>query len=275
MRPITAYGIEEESMNSISGELVRMAKELVAGYRPGNGEIKFVIGDMVKIGTGRLVWQITNVSIEYVVYNEHRTYMGSYQHEQVGDVCEPVGWHPTSNPGKDKTGYGKEGDVIRVTKPSGANSMVEIGQEYTILLVRERYFGKGVNTAKDLPTHLDAGVLEPAGVEPRDREGRGAIEAFEAVFGGKGSLVVDSPYWTDSETLGIVQAISQSGAVKVGLYSTQGAKWEGQESFTPEKGVIDEVRVYKPKLFSGEWAWWTDRRSIHPYKGGKLTRLLD
>jgi hypothetical protein len=252
-----------------------LAKEMTAAWRPGEGEIKFVIGDMVRIGNKRLVWQIQMVGVNYSVYDENKVYSGSYNHYQVGRDCEPIGWHPTPNLGKDKSGYGKIGDVIRVTKPSGGNYRAEVGKEYTIGLVREQYFGKGINTSRELPTHLDPGVLELADVEPRDREGRTPVEAFEAVFGGKGSYVVDSPYWTDSETLGVVQAITPNGAVRVGLFSMQSVKWEGQESFEPDKGTIDEVKVYRPKLFSGEWGWWTERRSIHPYKGGKLTRLLD
>lgn len=264
-------------MNRQASELLRIAKELVAGYRPGTGTIKFVIGDEVRAGTGRLVWKITNVGVEYIVYDENRKYVGSYMHEHVGKYCEPIGWTPNNNPaGVQKNGYGKVGNVVKALKPLMGNRDVEIGKEYQILLVRETYWGEGINTSKRLE-RADPDNLEPAAAEPRDGDGRTPTEAFKAEFGGVGAKVVDSPYWTSSETLGVVQAVSSKGMVKVGLYSVSSGrvKWEGQESFHPDSTTIDEIRVYKPRLGNGRWTWWSDKHSISPYTGGKLTRLLD
>lgn len=262
-------------MNKVANELLKVAKELVSAYRQGEGEIKFVSGDLVRFGTRRNVWKIVNVNVNYSLYNDHKVYCGTVGHNEVGTAYEPVGWRPTSRPGIEKTGYGKMGDKVRILRPVPGSWNLTVGQEFMIGLVNELYNGVGVNTSKPL-RQAEPGHLEPADAEPRDSEGRTPLEAFDAEFGGlNGVYVIDSPYHTKSQTLGRVIGYTESGTIKVELYDIE--QWHGMEEYTADKRKVSKQRVYRPKLVMGHWGWWAEKYySITPAKGNeKLTRLLD
>ena len=57
-------------MKNLSKELVKIAKMILSAWKYGGGEIKFVVGDLVKFGTRRNVWKITNVNVEYSFYGQ-------------------------------------------------------------------------------------------------------------------------------------------------------------------------------------------------------------
>ena len=186
---------------------------------------------------------------------------------------EPIDWTPTPRLGEDKKGYASLGNKIKLLKQVSHEAV--IGQEYEIGLIRETYDGDGVNTSKKMMKAEPQG-LEPADVEPRDSNGRTPLEAFEQEFGGiKGVYVISDPYHTTRETLGRIIGYSSGGSVKVELYAT--GEWHGQESYTPDKSNVQDVKVYKPQLVLGEWGWWSGKYyKLSPAKGNeKLTRLLD
>jgi len=249
----------------------RSSESITAAWRQGQGEIKFVIGDLVKIGTRRNVYKVTGVRLEYAVYDDNRKFIDTYPHQYVNQWFEPVGWRSVNmrQAGATKDGYGAIGDKVRVI--GGRSHSAVLGQEYTIGLIHENYDLEGVNTSKSLH-NMEYQYLEPAEAEPRDQEGRTAVEALLEEYGVVGSLVVENMGRMD--TLGKIMAISDNGRIKVGLFPV--GEWHGQEDYTPDTSRVEEVKVYSPRLMSGHWYWSGGRGGLRKYNGEKtLQHLLD
>jgi hypothetical protein len=256
----------------IARELVHLAKSLVAAS-PGDGVIKFKIGDVVKFGSRRNKWEITNVVIEYSLYDEERNFVGSIKHEDLDRFGEAVDWRPTRRIGIEKKGYGAVDEHIEITKRFGR---MEPGT-YRIGLVWELYWGKGINTKKPLQ-RAEPQNLELADAELTDDEGRTALEALNDTLGGVGDEVVSSPYNTDSDEYGVIKRVTRGAQVTVELYGVVAAprfKLD-QETYEPDKGRVVDRKVFRPILSGGEWSWWSGKYYVlHKYKGKPLVRLLD
>jgi hypothetical protein len=249
----------------------RSSESITAAWRQGQGEVKFVIGDLVRIGTRRNVYKVSGVRLEYAVYDDNRKFIDTYPHGSIGKWFEPVGWMSVNMglAGTRKDGYGAIGDKIRVI--GGRSHYAVLGQEYTIGLIHENYDLEGVNTSK-LLHNTEHQYLEPAEAEPRDREGRTAVEALLEDYGVVGSLVVENLGRMD--TLGKIMAISDKGSIKVGLFPV--GEWHGQEEYTPDTSKVEEVKAYSPKLMGGHWYWSGGHGGLRKYMGEKtLQHLLD
>jgi len=106
-----------------------------------------------------------------------------------------------------------------------------------------------------------------------DNDGKTAFQAAEALKEeGRGDVVVG--IGSSSDLLGEIVSITKKGSIKVQTFN--GGEWRDQEHFTPTKKDKGKLVQLTPTLYNGEWAWWKQSWHIkEPYKGGKLTQLLD
>lgn len=247
------------------------AADITAAWKQGEGTIKFVIGDLVRIGTRRNVYKVAGVRLEYAVYDEKRTYVETFDHDSIGQKFLPVNWRfvNLSGAGTKKDGYGAIGDKVKVLSKHSQRAIE--GEEYAIGLIHESYYLQGVNTSKNI-SNIEYNLLEPADAEPRDNKDRTAIEALMDEYGVVGSYVIENYGRTDH--LGKIMAISDNGRIKVGLFPV--GKYHGQEEYTPDTTSVKEVKLYTPKLSSGAWHWSGGYGYLRPYKGEKtMESLLD
>lgn len=107
-----------------------------------------------------------------------------------------------------------------------------------------------------------------------DKRGRSAAEAAEDL----GSDVVVTIDRLQREMLGEVKRITKSGKVVVQLYYGGLNEVGEMEDYVPTKRDKGDLVTFTPSLVRGGWFWANKRESLHivgPYKGGKLTSLLD
>ena len=270
---VCAEKMEKQGIKAVRASVIKKAfansQKRKAAYQSGKGQIKYKIGDLVRIGTRRNVWKITDVRIEYAVYDDARNFAVSFPHESLGRLYEPIGWTPIdpSRIGVEKDGYGAVGDTVRVLRTM---SRAIAGHTYTIGLIHENYNGEGVNTNRPL-IHVEPQVLEPADAEPMDGQGRAAYEAFLADYGKPGDNVIQSR--GRGEDLGRIMAITSNGRVKVGIFGV--GEWITQEQYKPDTSKVVEIRIFVPLLVHGSWMWSSEKHYfLRQYKGERQMQVL-
>lgn len=268
-----AEKMERQGIKAVRASVIKKAfansRKRKAAYQSGKGQIKFKIGDLVRIGTRRNVWKITDVRIEYAVYDDVRNFAASFPHESLGRLYEPIGWTPIdpNRIGVEKDGYGAVGDTVRVLRTL---SRAIAGHTYTIGLIHENYNGEGVNTNRPL-IHVEPQALEPADAEPTDSQGRAAYEAFLADYGKPGDNVIQSR--GRGEDLGRIMAITSNGRVKVGIFGV--GEWITQEQYKPDISKVVEIRIFVPLLVHGSWMWSSEKHYfLRRYKGERQMQVL-
>ena len=126
------------------------------------------------------------------------------------------------------------------------------------------------------PTNVMEDDLEAADA-PRgmvtDKSGMTAYDAAKKMYP-VGSKVVVGMHRLLRDQLGKVMKISPKGRITVQTFV--GGKYDGQEDFVPDMKKKGEKIMFTPDVFQGEWTWGSRSNYIKgPYKGGKITSLLD
>ncbi|KJR97966.1 MAG: hypothetical protein VR68_11705 [Peptococcaceae bacterium BRH_c4a] len=132
-----------------------------------------------------------------------------------------------------------------------------------------------------------------------DKDGKAAAQKAAELYHPGGFAVTDLCS-TDCESLVYVDSVTKTGRVKIRkIYVTRGEAAKmirnqrtGQEVASMETSVIDvekleyrfmegrergsvETQIFTPRLYSGEWHWWSGKYvTLEPFKT-ELTRLLD
>lgn len=113
----------------------------------------------------------------------------------------------------------------------------------------------------------------PVGSKIIDKLGRDAATAAFEEFGKNGKVVVDL-YRTTMEVAGEILNIGPNGALRVQTFIPGEAL--DIEHFKADFQNKDEVTVFKPSLYRGEWTWSNGSQNISKkFDGAPLTRLLD
>jgi len=135
---------------------------------------------------------------------------------------------------------------------------------------------KGSNTT-DIKNLLPLGAPQPT----TDKDGKSALEKAQEILK-INSFAVKDWYNTTQESLVVVIGHTKTGRVKVQRARiTQGEKMQkDMETFTLDMDNLrytldSEQQIFIPRLFGGEWHWWNDSETLKPFKGDKLTKLLD
>jgi len=186
-----------------------------------------------------------------------------------------------------KTGYVQEFDGWKVGQECQVkewNGTYRIDHIYCystftqvrVLKIARNGSTKGSNTT-DINNLLPIGAAQPT----TDKDGKTALQKAQEILKINGFAVKDW-YYTTQESLVVVISHTKTGRVKIQRARIiQGEKMQkDMETFSLDmdnlRYTLDkEQQIFIPKLFGGEWHWWNDSETLKPFKGNKLTRLLD
>jgi len=173
---------------------------------------------------------------------------------------------------KEITG-GRKFQVGDIVKYKGGRKLFKVEKLEQFGLSLRGVNGKGTGYVVDENDIVSADSEEVV----LDKKGRSAAEAAQEMAKRFSNLVVIDYYNTQKESVGKILKITKSGRMQVQQYHGSD-EWLDQEDYIPNMKQKGERLTFSPKLFRGEWKWWSQKYLVISggyRRGDKLTRLLD